>query len=112
MYGNEKAKATRHALERTEERLEYSGKRAERLVERAWERGKRREDYENGKSKSFLSKKSGDGVIAVFFGDSIFIFNRQEKSCITCYKAPMWFGQKKRKRSYVRGGEDGLDYVV
>lgn len=91
-----RVKGTIHAYERAEERLDYVNERANRLFERAWERGKRFTDYENGKSRNYLFKKCTAGVTAIFFGNDIFIYNNETMGCITCYKAPQWFGQKKR----------------
>lgn len=94
MYDN-KFHGMWHAYVRAEERMECDMKKADRIFARALERGKRYNDYEFKKSRSYLQKKSMSGTFAVAFSNFIFIFDKDTEMCITCFKAPQWFGQKK-----------------
>ena len=84
---------TRHSIQRAHERLGLNEKRAQRVIELAYTRGKRMEDF-RGNDYRYLLSLSEDDREPVVYQDTIYIFSR-EGVCVTLYQAPRWLGGRR-----------------
>ena len=90
----EKTMHSLHSFERAKERFDMKGKKAQRRIDLALERGKRAEDYTTKYERSYLNSLNRDSV-AVAYDNACFIFN-EEGRCITVHSLPAWWEKKKR----------------
>ena len=84
---------TRHSIQRAHERLGLNEKRAQRVIELAYTRGKRMEDF-RGSDFRYLLTLCEDGCAPVVYQDTIYIFSR-DGVCVTLYQAPRWLGGRR-----------------
>ena len=82
-----KRKPKLHAYQRAAQRLGLYRDEAYRLVNEAWSAGKAAEDLEDGPLKDYLMRKSLRKKVRLY-KDTVFIFNKTSKTCITMYKLP------------------------
>ena len=84
---------TRHSLERAHDRLGLNSKKARRMMELAYTRGKRMEDF-RGNDFRYLLSLCEDGCAPVVYQDTIYIFS-EDGACVTLYQAPRWLGSRR-----------------
>ena len=84
---------TKHSIQRAHERLGLNEKRAQRVIELAFTRGKRMEDF-RGSDYRYLQTLCEEGVEPVVYNDTIYIFSR-DGVCVTLYQSPRWFGSRR-----------------
>lgn len=93
-------KASMHSIERSKERVGLNRKRAGRQIELAYQRGKRATDYSRSKDREFLERKScKDHTEAVAYNGYCYIFDTNNKVCITVFPLPSKFDKKINKAS-------------
>ncbi len=88
------AYATNHSLERAKERRNLKQHAAKRDIKRAFENGKRAEDFSSWERQYLL--KAQKGCVAVAYNGYCYLFDEDDARCITLYRLPPWFGQNKR----------------
>lgn len=86
---------TNHSIIRAKERAGLNKKKAAKMMEIAKTRGKRSEDCTWSVDRRFLDKKSTEVSVAVAFNGYCFIYERETMKCITMFRLPKNFGQKK-----------------
>ena len=105
-----------HAYQRASERLGLHRQEAERLVKEAWTAGKTYNELEDGPLKNYVYHKSRKKKVKVY-KDTIFIFNKTSKTCITMYKVPNKIlsleerNQEMKKAKNVRSKYLGLKFL-
>lgn len=93
-------KASIHSIERSKERIGLNAKRAERQIELAYKRGKRAADYSRSKDREYLERKSRNNhTEAVAYNGYCYIFDLNNKVCITVFPLPNKFDKKTNKSS-------------
>lgn len=88
---------TLHGAERAKERMGLSEKKAIRRLVLARERGVREADCKWSADRRFLGKSSDDIVEAVAYNGFCYILDKASGICITTYRLPRDFGQKKTR---------------
>ena len=84
---------TRHSIQRARERLGLHEKRAQRVIELAYTRGKRIEDFRGGDCR-YLRSLCEEGLDPVVYQGAIYIFSA-DGVCVTLYPVPRWFGTRR-----------------
>jgi len=89
--------STTHSEERVVERLGINKKSAIRYIELAVERGITADDCSGKDEAEYLRSKEGRGGYAILYNGNIFVVSTDEyQSVLTAYRAPSWFGKKRR----------------
>ncbi len=90
---------TEHYVERIGERANVKNvKKAERMAEMAWLRGKRSSDFKHGTNENhYLANKSREGCVAIANGGFCYIFS-SDINIITIFSLPNWFEKKTTKK--------------
>lgn len=80
---------TYHSVKRTTKRAKLNRTAAVRMIERAWNKGKRPGDF-GRKEREYLQHKEYDGQKVVVYAGYCFVFNAQDV-CVTMFGVPDWF---------------------
>lgn len=94
---------TTHSISRAKERAGLNKRKASKMMEIAKTRGIKSEDCTWSVDKKFLENRTNDVVMAIAYNGFCFIYLKENMKCITMYKLPKNFGQKKTQyKSYIR----------
>lgn len=85
-------KASKHCVQRLEERAVLKRESAEISVQKAFDKGLTAYNCK-AIEKKYLQEKSSDLIIAVAYNGLCYIFDRESHICITAYTLPRWFGR-------------------
>ena len=88
-----KPAVTKHSLLRSKKRLGLNKRCAEKVISTALIRGKTAENFSSWE-KTYLESEGLNGCQAIAYNGFCFIVSRGN-TCITLYRLPSWFGQKK-----------------
>ena len=92
--------ASTHSEERMKERIGIkNAKEMRRMMQLAFERGKRSNDIRRTEFRSYISGKCALGCEAVVYNDHCFIFNPENGVCVTVYDLPQRFTRQTFGRS-------------
>lgn len=86
---------TTHSIIRAKERAGLNKRKAAKMMEIAKTRGIQSEDCTWSVDRRFLDSRTTDRSVAVAFNGFCFIFDREMTKCITMFRLPRNFGQKK-----------------
>ena len=86
---------SKHSINRAKERAGLNKKKALKMMDLARTRGITSEDCTWSLDRTFLESRTSDEALAVAFNGYCFILDRTTMNCITMFKLPKRFGQKK-----------------
>lgn len=86
---------TTHSISRAKERAGLNKKKAGRMMEVAKTRGVKSENCKWSVDKKFLENRTNNEVVAIAYNGFCFIYLKENMKCITMYRLPKNFGQKK-----------------
>ena len=84
-----------HSVNRAKERAGMNYKKAQKMMNRARERGIGSESCRWSLDRQFLESRTNDTAKAIEYNGFCFIFDRETNTCITMYGLPPYFGKKK-----------------
>ena len=102
---------TTHSIVRAKERAGLNRKKATKMIEVAKIRGIHSEECTWSVDRRFLESRTNDVTFAVAYNGYCFIYLRENQKCLTMYRLPKNFGQKKTQyKSNMKKNKNVFEY--